>query len=64
MHGLMTLNGTRYAVGDQTGRLRSIKAGFGGDISCQTRDRLIQGSTSRFVPFAHFVLFVVQTPST
>jgi hypothetical protein len=33
----------------------------GGDIPRQTRDRLIHGSTSRFVLFAHVVLFMVQT---
>ena len=33
----------------------------GGDIPRQTRDRLIHGSTSRFVRFAHVVVFVVQT---
>jgi hypothetical protein len=35
----------------------------GGDIPRQTRDRLIHGSTTRFVLFAHFVVFVVQTPT-
>jgi hypothetical protein len=35
----------------------------GGDIPRQTRDRLIHGSTSSFVIFAHFVVFVVQTPT-
>jgi hypothetical protein len=34
-----------------------------GDISRQTRDRLIHGSTSRIVLFAHFVVFVVQPPT-
>ncbi len=35
----------------------------GGDISRQTRDRLIHGSIDRFAFFAHFAAFVVQTPT-
>jgi hypothetical protein len=34
-----------------------------GDISRQTRDRLLHVSIGRFAVFAHFVLFVVQTPT-
>jgi len=35
----------------------------GGDIRHQTRDRMIHGSIGRFAVFAHFVLFVVRTPT-
>jgi hypothetical protein len=34
-----------------------------GDISRHMRDRLRQGSTTRFAVFAHVVVFVVQTPT-
>jgi len=41
------------------------KPGFfrpaGGNITRQTRDRLIHGRMGRFAGFAHVVLFVVQT---
>jgi|GEM_PF-2235882 len=35
----------------------------GGDIFRQIRDRLIQVSIGRFVVFARFVVFVIQTPT-
>jgi hypothetical protein len=35
----------------------------GGDILDRTRDRLIHVGIGRFVGFAHFVVFVVQTPT-
>jgi len=35
----------------------------GGDIPRQTRDRLLHVSIGRFAVFAHFVVFVVQTPT-
>jgi len=35
----------------------------GGTIPCQTRDRLLHGSSGRFAVFAHVVVFVVQTPT-
>jgi hypothetical protein len=34
-----------------------------GDISHQTRDGLMHGSIGHFAGFAHFVVFVVQTPT-
>jgi hypothetical protein len=34
-----------------------------GDIPRQTRERLIHGSIGCFTCFAHFVVFVVQTPT-
>jgi len=34
-----------------------------GDIPRQMRERLIHGSTGSFAVFAHFVFFVVQTPT-
>jgi len=36
----------------------------GGAIPRQTRDRLMHISIGRFAVFAHFVVFVVQTPTT